>query len=90
MKTYNDLLHEHKEAFIQNDIPLETIKAFLFELCSERDIDLYLKKDEKVPLELLEAFEKGVFFIIGMILLISARFSDLNTESSPVMYAIND
>ena len=29
-------------------------------------------------------------FIIGMILLITARFSDLNTESSPVMYAIND
>ena len=60
MKTYNDLLHEHKQAFIQNDIPLETIKAFLFELCSERDIDLYLSLDEKVPLELLEAFEKGI------------------------------
>lgn len=54
----------------------------------------YIQKEEVIEMmNVLKKYSGVLFFylvIIGMILLISARFSDLNTESSPVMYAIND
>ena len=54
----------------------------------------YCKTREVIEMmNVLKKYSGVLFFylvIIGMILLISARFSDLNTESSPVMYAIND
>lgn len=60
MKTYNNLLHEHKQEFIDKGISLETIKLFLFELCNERDINLYLHLDEEADAEFVEVFESGV------------------------------
>ena len=36
MKSYNDLLNEYKKVF--ND--KETLRAFLYELCNEYNIDL--------------------------------------------------
>lgn len=60
MKTYNNLLHEHKQAFIDKGISLETIKVFLFELCNERDIDLYLHLDDEASQEFIDVFEAGI------------------------------
>ena len=45
MKTYNNLLHMYKKEMALKDIPSETMKVFLFELCNERNIDLYLNLD---------------------------------------------
>ena len=56
MKTYNDLLNEGKIVF--ND--KETLRAFLFELCNEYDIDLYLHKDEKADDRIIKRFNEGL------------------------------
>ena len=60
MKTYNNLLHEHKKAFIEADVTTETIKVFLYELCFARDINLYLHLDDEADPEVAEVFEAGI------------------------------
>ncbi len=56
MSTYNDLLNEYKKVF--ND--KETLRAFLFELCNEYDIDLYMEKDNQADKRVEERFIDGV------------------------------
>lgn len=60
MKTYNNLLHEHKQEFEENGITLETIKVFLYELCFARDINLYLHLDEEADPTVEQLFESGI------------------------------
>lgn len=57
MKTYNDLLNEYREAF--ND-DVNTLRAFLFELCNEKDINLYMEKDNEADKDVVTKFESGV------------------------------
>lgn len=57
MKSYNDLLNEYKKVF--ND--KETLRAFLFELCNEYDIDLYMEKDNEADKRVKERFIDGVY-----------------------------
>ena len=56
MKSYNDLLTEYKKVF--ND--KETLRAFLFELCNEYDINLYMEKDNEADSRVVERFVEGV------------------------------
>ena len=56
MSSYNDLLNEYKKVF--ND--KETLRAFLFELCNEYDIDLYMEKDNKADVRVEKRFIEGV------------------------------
>jgi len=56
MKTYNDLLNESKKVF--ND--KETLRAFLFELCNEFDINLYMEKDNEADERVVKKFESGL------------------------------
>ncbi len=56
MSTYNDLLNEYKKVF--ND--KETLRAFLFELCNEYDINLYMGKDNEADKRVIERFADGV------------------------------
>lgn len=56
MSTYNDLLNEYKKVF--ND--KETLRAFLFELCNEYDINLYMEKDNEADKRVIERFVDGV------------------------------
>ena len=56
MKTYNDLLNEYKKVF--ND--KETLRAFLFELCNEYNIDLFMEKDKEADQRVIDRFEEGV------------------------------
>lgn len=56
MSSYNDLLNEYKKVF--ND--KETLRAFLFELCNDKGIDLYMDKDLEADKEVKELFIKGV------------------------------
>ena len=60
MKSYNDLLHQYKEEFIASDIPVATIKAFLFELCNDADIDLYTNLDFEADPTIAERFHQGI------------------------------
>ena len=56
MSSYNDLLNEYKKVF--ND--KETLRAFLFELCNEYGIDLYMEKDNKADVRVQKRFINGV------------------------------
>ena len=56
MKSYNDLLNEYRKVF--ND--KETLRAFLFELCNEYGIDLYLEKDNEADERVAARFIEGV------------------------------
>lgn len=56
MSSYNDLLNEYKKVF--ND--KETLRAFLFELCNEYGIDLYMEKDNEVDARVEKRFIDGV------------------------------
>ncbi len=56
MSSYNDLLNEYKKIF--ND--KETLRAFLFELCNEYNIDLYMEKDNKADVRVKKRFIEGV------------------------------
>ena len=56
MKRYNDLLKDYKEVF--ND--KESLRAFLFELCNEYDINLYMEKDNEADPRVIKRFEEGV------------------------------
>ncbi len=56
MSSYNDLLNEYKKVF--ND--KETLRAFLFELCNEYNIDLYMEKDNEADARIEKRFIEGV------------------------------
>ena len=56
MKSYNDLLNEYKKVF--ND--KETLRAFLYELCNEYHIDLFMEKDNEADPRVIERFIEGV------------------------------
>lgn len=60
MSTYNELIHEYRKIFIQNNYSPEIVKIFLFELCNEYNINLYLNIDNKVNDDLLIKFNKGI------------------------------
>lgn len=65
MKTYNNLLHLYKKELIEKDIPSETLKVFLFELCNERGIDLYLNLDKEASEDFIEVFNEGAKRILN-------------------------
>ncbi|MDO4500774.1 MAG: peptide chain release factor N(5)-glutamine methyltransferase [Erysipelotrichaceae bacterium] len=56
MTTYNDLLNEYKKVFNEK----ETLRAFLFELCNEYNINLYMEKDREADPRVIERFKEGV------------------------------
>jgi len=60
MSNYNQLLHKYKKEFDEKEISFETIKLFLFELCNERNINLYLELDNEVDKNIEEKFESGI------------------------------
>ena len=57
MSTYNDLLNKYRKAF-NGDV--STLRAFVFELCNEKNINLYLEKDNEADLEIIQKYEAGV------------------------------
>ena len=60
MITYNKLIHEYRRKFKEKALPEETVKAFLFELCNEYNVNLYLDLDKSVNEDVLNKFEKGI------------------------------
>ena len=64
MSTYNQLIHEYRNKFYDKGLSPETVKAFIFELCNEFGINLYLEIDNQVDKELYEKFEKGIIRLL--------------------------
>ena len=60
MSTYNQLMHSYQKEFNEKELSLETIKLFLFELCNEKDINLYIELDNEADKELEDKFHKGI------------------------------
>lgn len=62
MSTYNQLIHQYRRKFTEEGLSPETVKAFLFELCNEYGIDLYLdmdkEADERVSTRFIEGMER--------------------------------
>ena len=60
MSTYNQLIHEYRIKFKDKGLSPELVKAFIYELCNDHKINLYLEMDNEVDKELLEDFDKGI------------------------------
>ncbi|MBR0420065.1 MAG: peptide chain release factor N(5)-glutamine methyltransferase [Erysipelotrichaceae bacterium] len=60
MSTYNQLIHEYRLKFKDKGLSPELVKAFIYELCNDHKINLYLEMDNEVDKELLEDFDKGI------------------------------
>ena len=55
MTSYNDLLYRYKK-----EMDLNTLRAFLFELCNDENINLYLEKDNEARKSIVDKYEWGV------------------------------
>ena len=55
MTSYNDLLYRYKK-----EMDLNTLRAFLFELCNDENINLYLEKDNEARKRIVDKYESGV------------------------------
>ena len=64
MKTYNQLIHEYNRIFSEKGLSPSTVKAFLFELCNEQGINLYLDLDKPVDERIMKRFEEGILRIM--------------------------
>ena len=57
MNTYNQLIHEYRKLFKEKGLPPETVKAFLFELCNDHHINLYLDLDKPMDERLYKVID---------------------------------
>jgi len=60
MNTYNKLIHEYHKKFKDKGLSPNVVKAFLFELCNEYDIDLYMNIDNEVDERIYKRFIDGI------------------------------
>ena len=60
MSTYNQLIHQYRRRFFEKGLSPETVKAFLFELCNEYQIDLYRDLDNQVDERVYARFTEGM------------------------------
>ena len=65
MPTYNQLIHKYSKQLEQKGLSLETSKAFLFELCNEYNVNLYLDMDNEVIDIINTRFEDGINRILN-------------------------
>lgn len=65
MITYHKLIYMYKDAFKKKGMDLQVAKAFLFELCNEKGIDLYLELDNDTDREIVGKFEAGIKRILA-------------------------
>ncbi len=60
MSTYHDLLKEYRKDFEEAGYSRETLKLFLFELCTEKDVDLYVEMENEALPSIEEKYRNGV------------------------------
>ncbi|MBO4919145.1 MAG: peptide chain release factor N(5)-glutamine methyltransferase [Erysipelotrichaceae bacterium] len=65
MSTYNQLIHQYKKIFVEKGLSPELVKAFLFELCSDHQVNLYLDIDKEVDEEVMKKFCEGIVRLIN-------------------------
>lgn len=65
MSTYNQLIHKYSKQLQQKGLSLELSKAFLFELCNEEKVNLYLDMDNEAIKAIESRFDEGMFRILN-------------------------
>ncbi|MBQ6560283.1 MAG: peptide chain release factor N(5)-glutamine methyltransferase [Erysipelotrichaceae bacterium] len=60
MATYNQLIHQYRDLFMKKSLSPEVVKAFVFELCNEYGINLYLDLDKETDEMVLKKFNEGI------------------------------
>ena len=60
MSSYNALIHQYRQAFADADIPIATIRAYMFELCNDAGINLYTSLDKEVDPLIEKTFHEGI------------------------------
>jgi release factor glutamine methyltransferase len=65
MKTYNQLIHSYQKQAQEKDISIDSIRYFLYELCSDKKINLYAEMDQEADREIADLFEKGMVRILN-------------------------
>ena len=65
MSTYNQLIHKYKNELDEKGLSLETSKAFLFELCNDSNINLYLDMDNESLPSIENKFNEGMIRILN-------------------------
>ena len=60
MSTYNQLIHLYRRKMIEKELPPETVKAFLFELCNDCGVNLYMEIDREMKKEVEDLFVSGM------------------------------
>ena len=65
METYNQLLFKYKNELRENNISDQTSKLFLFELCNELDIDLYMNIDSEANKVVIKKYNEGIKRILN-------------------------
>lgn len=65
MATYNELIYQYRKVFSENNLSPETVKVFIFELCNEYQINLYLDIDSEVDNRVLDKFNKGIVRLLN-------------------------
>ena len=65
MSTNNQLIHKYKNELNEKGLSLEVSKAFIFELCNEYNINLFLEMDNEADPRLEARFEEGIKRILN-------------------------
>ena len=65
MATYNQLIHKYTKTFNEKGLSANMLKAFIFELCNEENVNLYLDMDKQAKDVIEEKFEKGVIRLLN-------------------------
>ena len=60
MATYNQLIHQYRDQFIKQNLSPEVVKVFVFELCNEYQINLYLNLDSEADERVVKRFYEGI------------------------------
>ena len=65
MSTYNQLIHKYRKQLNEKGLSPEVGKAFLFELCNDKHINLFLEMDNEANPQLETQFEEGMIRIMN-------------------------
>ena len=60
MATYNQLIHKYTKEFNDKGLSANMLKAFIFELCNDNNVNLYLEMDNECLPIIEEKYEEGV------------------------------
>lgn len=60
MTTYNQLIHKYYKAFNDRGLSPNTLKAFIFELCNDEEVNLYFEMDNDAKPIIEQKYEEGV------------------------------